>query len=433
MEPEDPKKPPLASTETRRAPDETELAPAPGECPGEVHTRVEERFTERGVLGRGGMGVVLRVLDQNLQREVAMKVGLSDTSHRAEAFVREARVTAQLEHPNVVPVHELGAYPDGRVYFVMRRVEGMTLQDRLLAPDLEQGVEERLQELLLIMLKVCDAISYAHSKGLLHCDLKPQNIMTGSFGEVYVVDWGIARGKGVPRATAPGRVQLSGTPAYMAPEQLQPGNTGPDELSDVFGLGCILYAILTGGAAPYGGDTVEECIDRARVHQIPDPQALAGGTLPPALCAIALRALARRPEDRYASASELREAIERYLRGGPSAKVRSYPRGTQIVVEGEKGDAAYFLTRGRCQAFRLGPSGEKRILRELGPGDVFGEMSVINAQPRTATVEAVEDVTVHVIGREELSKSLASYPWLERIVNALTERFRELDARSSGG
>ncbi|MEZ0229851.1 MAG: cyclic nucleotide-binding domain-containing protein [Planctomycetota bacterium] len=432
----------LPPTETRqrdadspRDAEETVVGPPPGTpLDLDIRSRLEDRFSERGVLGRGGMGFVLRVFDANLERVVAMKIATPERleSHGAGEFVREARGTAKLEHPNVIPVHELGAYPDGRPYFVMRKIEGLSLSERIEREEPDRSPDERLQEFILILLKVCDAISYAHSRGLIHCDLKPQNIMTGSFGEVYVVDWGIARPKDAPPQRGPdGRIKWSGTPAYLAPELLRAGATGPDERTDVFGLGGILYAILTGGQAPFEGETAAESLERALVYRLDHPQTLAATALPAPLCAIALRALARDPQARYASATEMRAALESYLRGGPAAVVRHFPAGAKVFLEGERGDAAYFIAKGHCQAFRVGPNGERRVLRELGPGDVFGEMSVITAQPRTATVEATDDVTVHVIGREELAKGLAHHPGLEKIVHALTERFRELDARSS--
>jgi serine/threonine-protein kinase len=414
---------------------ETTGAHAPAAAVAALRSNVDERFIERGVLGRGGMGVVLRVFDHNLDREVAMKViapARAAMPGEAEAFVVEARVTGQLDHPNVIPVHELGVDPKGRAYFIMRVVDGLTLTQRLLTPEPERPLEERLQEHLLILLKVCDGISFAHARGLVHCDLKPQNVMTGAFGEVYVLDWGIARAKGAPPPAADpdGSLPVIGTPAYMAPEQAHADYAAISERTDVFGLGAILYAILTGGESPYAAPSSEKSLARARFFDLQDPQEIAGGVLPPPIVEIAMKALARDPKDRYASAAELKQAIERFLRGGLAAKVRTFAPGAAIVVEGELGDSAYFITRGRCRAFKT-VDGARRVLREMGPGDVFGEIGVILAQARTATVEAIDEVTVQIVGREELAKGLAFHPWLERIVRALTERFRELDARTT--
>lgn len=416
-------------------PNSFEPEPEPARAPAPVlFARFEHRFVQRGVLGRGGMGTVLRVLDENLSREVAMKVvspGRLDPSSASAAFVVEARATARLEHPNVIPVHELGTDSSGRVYFVMRLVEGQTLQDRIAARDAGRPSEEHLQEHIIMLLKVVDAISFAHSKGILHCDLKPQNVMTGEFGEVYLVDWGLAQKKGTaPLVGADGKPSWFGTPAYISPEQVLGGAI--DERTDVFGLGAILYAILTGGVPPYAAETRDEVLQLAREGPLTDPQQLAGGTLPPPLVAIALRALARDPAERYASAADLRAALERYLRGGLGARVVKYAAGARIVSEGEAGDAAFLITRGRCRVFKTAAGGERRVLREVGPGEVFGEIAVIRSEPRTASVEALDDVTVQVIGRDEFAKGLAYHPWLERIVQVLTERVKELDALRPG-
>lgn len=423
---------PAPPTRTRLARANLEAGPAV-----EIRADVAARFEEHGVLGRGGMGTVLRVLDKNLEREVAMKVAapeLEGTARVAESFVREARVLAQLEHPNVVPVHELAADAAGRVFFVMRLVDGVTLEERIEKADLERPFEERLHELLLLFLKVCDGVAFAHSKGVLHCDLKPQNVMTGRFGEAYVVDWGLARKKHAPPRLAPdGRTAASGTPAFMAPEQARAEDHAIDERTDVFGLGGILFSILTGGGAPFdSGDAIASLV-LARDEPAPDPQKLSPVPLPPPLVAIALKALAREPGDRYATAQDMRAAVEEYLRGGLSARVRTFSAGAAIVKEGESGESAFIITRGRCRAWKTGPAGERVVLREMGPGDVFGELGAILGRPRTATVEAVTEVTAQVVARDELARGLAYHPWLDRILRSLAERFRELDARANPG
>lgn len=258
-------------------------------------------------LGQGGMGGVYRVEDSVLRREVAMKIvsAADSESDLSARLLREAKVIARLEHPGIVPVHDVGTLPDGRVYYTMKLVQGK----RLDAYAIELGtVPERLR----LLQRICDAVGFAHAHGVLHRDLKPQNIMVGPFGEVLVMDWGLskivreheARGPSTlheaphdPHATAHGTVL--GTPGYMAPEQ-ERGESALDGRADVFSLGAILRFLL---AAP-GGD---QRIPRSR-----------------ALRAIVEKATAASPAARYESMAAFSNDISAYLDGLP---VSAYPEG----------------------------------------------------------------------------------------------------------
>src|SRR5262249_2318058 len=198
------------------------------------------RYELLSVLGRGGMGVVYLARDTALDREVALKVvdraAVADgpSAGAPRAFAGEARILARLEHPGIVPVHDFGELPDGRLYYAMKRVRGERL-DRWTTP--ERGVADRLA----VFLRVCDAVAFAHARGVVHCDLKPENVMVGEFGEVLVLDWGIAR-----TGAADCELRNAGTPAYMSPEQLR-GELPVDHRADIYALGVMLGII--GGAA----------------------------------------------------------------------------------------------------------------------------------------------------------------------------------------
>jgi serine/threonine protein kinase len=267
-------------------------------------------------LGRGGMGAVYLADDTVLGRKVALKVvatGVSDPA-AAERMLREARIIARLEHPGIVPVHDAGALPDGRVFYAMKRVDGSRLD--ALAPGMS------LAERLRVFQRVCDAVAFAHAHGVVHRDLKPENVMLGAFGEVLVMDWGIARlleaAADDPSARPPGARgtaagAVMGTPSYMAPEQAA-GAAAVGPAADVWALGGILHYLLT-LHAPFEGESAEARVrEGGAAAAAPPPSRVAAG-VPAALEAVVLRAMAATPDARYRTAEELSAEVSRYLDG----------------------------------------------------------------------------------------------------------------------
>jgi tetratricopeptide (TPR) repeat protein len=285
-----------------------------------------------GVLARGGMGVVLRGHDEELGRDVAIKVlraGSRDAANARLRFVEEAQVAGQLEHPGIVPIYHLGTDDAGRPFFAMKLVEGETLASRL---DERTGSHDGRGRFLALLLQVCQTVAYAHARRVIHRDLKPANVMIGAFGEVQVLDWGLAKVLGtpdrVPQAdgearAAPETVRtdsgsasvtgtVMGTPRYMPPEQALGEVERLDRRSDVFSLGAILCEILT-GEPPFTGER-EAAMQAAREAQLePAFERLERCGADPALIALARRALAPLPADRPADAGELATEIERSL------------------------------------------------------------------------------------------------------------------------
>jgi serine/threonine-protein kinase len=302
---------------------------------------IEGRYEDLGLIGLGGMGEVRRVRDRRLGRVVAMKILRAEHLLRPQAltrFLEEAQVSAQLDHPSIVPVHDIGRLQDGRSYFTMQEVRGRTLSDILRelhkasAGDRWASTTDgwTLRRVLEAFRRVCDAVAYAHARGVLHRDLKPENVMLGAFGEVLVMDWGLAKvgDKEAPPAdlvelpderyeiTRSGMV--AGTPAYMAPEQARGelGRMGPR--TDVYALGAILYEILE-GRSPYPGKNALQ-----RVLEGPPPplgerargrRQQPGPLIPRTLRTICARAMSREPDGRPASASVLGDAIGEWLDG----------------------------------------------------------------------------------------------------------------------
>ncbi len=292
------------------------------------------RFEVLGELGRGGMGRVLQGRDPWLHRTVAIKTLLyaEGTGKEGERddFISEAQITGQLEHPGIVPVHDIGQDEEGRIYFVMKEIEGRSL--KVVLSDLESGVEKTRRKwtrarLLRDFVSVCNAVAYAHSRGVLHRDIKPSNIMLGRFGEVILVDWGAALlmdGEGdagtasdIEQSTASkARVgSVIGTPGYMSPEQSLGRREKLGPPSDVWSLGSVLYEILTFQCA-YRGPTPIALGIAAASGPPEDPRTRAPHQhIPDEIARICLKAMENKVEDRYKNASELAEDIEAFLDG----------------------------------------------------------------------------------------------------------------------
>jgi serine/threonine protein kinase len=265
------------------------------------------RYELRGRIGRGGMGTIWRAHDRELGREVALKVmNGPDPRPGAEARLRtEAQVLARLEHPGLVPVHDLGTLPDGRLFYAMKLVRGRRL---------DEHVRElrSLAARLRVFERICDAVAFAHAHGVIHRDLKPQNVMVGPFGEVLVLDWGVAKVLADPEPAAPSVIDrpsrpevdleaatltaagtVLGTPGYMAPEQAR-GESAVGAAADVYALGALLSF-------------------------------LAGDDPPRAMGAMVARARAPRPEDRYPTVSALQEDVTRFLSDLPVSAYAERP------------------------------------------------------------------------------------------------------------
>ena len=270
------------------------------------------RYELGRLIGRGGMGEVVLARDVRLDRELAVKILRRSGRHARRRFLREVHITGGLDHPGVVPVHDLGEDGAGRPFFAMKHVEGVDLE-RVIEQVHQQSAQWTHARVLEVLIKVCDTMAFAHSRGIVHRDLKPSNIRVGRFGEVYVMDWGLARVMAESaepddeREPAPALSDTAsltmdgdvlGTPAYMAPEQAEGRTDGVGKAADVYSVGAMLYHLLT-GQRPYAASRgPREVLELVRTRA-PESVAVLAPRAPRELAAICAKAMERDPRQRY--------------------------------------------------------------------------------------------------------------------------------------
>ncbi len=367
-----------------------------------------ERYDLCEEIAHGGMGAVVRVWDRDLERHLAMKVtksgGVPGTPRSPDAesrslgrFLEEAKVTGQLDHPGIVPVHELGVDREGRCYFTMKLVRGRNF--KAIIECVRQGTEGwTMHRALQVILKVCEALAYAHSKDVIHRDIKPANVMVGRFGEVYLMDWGLARVQGHPDArdirprcfdadrsdeihsvrhaedetgdaviTMDGHVV--GTPAYIPPEQAAGEVDKVGRRSDVYSVGATLYHLLA-GAMPYvprGAYRSANTVLAMVLQGPPRPVSEVARDVPLELAAICEKAMAREREDRYAGAAELAEDLQAFLegrtisvyRGGAAWELRKWVSRNRALAVASFAAVILALTTSTAWAFYLAARNER--------------------------------------------------------------------------
>jgi tetratricopeptide (TPR) repeat protein/tRNA A-37 threonylcarbamoyl transferase component Bud32 len=396
---------------------------------------------------RGGLGAVFVALDEELHREVALKQILdqhADDPASRQRFVREAEITGGLEHPGIVPVYGLGTYADGRPYYAMRFVRGDSLKEAIGRFHADDGPRRdpgawslALRKLLRRFSDVCDAIDYAHSRGVLHRDLKPGNVIVGKHGEPLVVDWGLAKplGKGEPghdsgeRTLMPSSASGSaetlpgsalGTPAYMSPEQAAGALEKLGPRSDVYSLGATLYCLLT-GKPPFAGEA-GEVLRAVQRGEFAPPRQL-DPSIDRALEAVCLKAMARKPEDRYRSPRALADDVERWMADEPvtawreplARRARRWARQNRTAVTG----AAAALLAGL-----IGLGAVAAVQAQYN-----GALSKANTkltEANAATSRALAET------REEKTKTEEALAQSEAVSTFLVEAFRSPDPSQDG-
>lgn len=318
--------------------------------PKDLTSKPLHKYKFQKSIAQGGMKTIIKVRDRDTLRNVAMAVMGDDDPDQVEEkrFIREARITANLEHPNIVPIHDMGADQEGTPYFTMKLLRGETLSSVIRNLKKRKPEYERkytLPHLLQILQKICDAVAFAHSRGIIHLDLKPENIQIGDYGEVLVLDWGLSKYvsassksdsksisdegnderrrlilamDGEMELTVDG--EIKGTFGFMAPEQAAGQNSSKDERTDVYALGAILYSLLTLEKPLAKRDDVEEMIaDTIEGRVIPPSERTPQRSIPDALEAVTRKAMALRPHDRYQNVEALSCDLEAFVTGYATA------------------------------------------------------------------------------------------------------------------
>ncbi len=354
------------------------------------------------------MGKVNAAVDMRIGRPVAVKT-LRDEHRRSpgsvRSFVNEARITGQLEHPGVIPVHEFGTLPDGQPFYSMRIVKRRSLRDVLRGEELR--TKWPLARLATVFVQVCRAVGYAHSRGVIHRDLKPDNILLGDYGEVYVADWGIAKLFKEPDAADRHAEEALGTPGFMAPEQLYGGVDGVDHRADLFALGVILYDILT-GRQPFTGPSTAALM-MSTVSRTPTRPRDVVSSCPVVLDELCMKLLDKSPSERPESAEAVADEVEAFLEGARE-KERRRQEAERLVAEAHVPVArAGELERERARA-----STEARaLLQEVKPWEpIERKRPAWDLEDRAKALEV--EITTAVAGAIELyTKALGYDPEFE--------------------
>ncbi len=397
-------------------------------------------------VGEGGLAVVSSFFDKILNRVVAVKElkrSKRNNPHLLKAFITEAKLISYLDHPGIVPIYDTFFEKEKKLCYSMKLIEGMRLTSllkyRSKGKD-DSGVS--LSKFLEIYMKICETLSYVHDKGVIHLDIKPDNILIGKYGEVMIMDWGNARlydkkpyfdyfsrhMDDIKMANLDKEAEhmILGTPHYMSPEQTSSSRDMLTPSSDIFSAGIILYQILT-GVHPFAHvDETQEIMVEIRSFS-PKPAHKVNTDIPLRLSMICEHMLEKDHRLRYRSLKEVLEDLDDFYNSGQAFETRTYQKDEIIVKEGDEGHYSFKILTGNVEVSKAA-DGKKKVLAELGMDEIFGELAIFTKQPRSATVTALEPTTIRIMDKESVEKELQKLsPWVGSMITGMSNRFIEMN------
>lgn len=434
------------------------LIPAPEEPAADIassrqqllspYDQEHQRYQLLEEIGRGGFGQVSRCVDRFTYRLVAsktLKPQHRDNLAQLRALINESRLVSYLEHPGIVPLYDVYVDEHDNFCYTMKFIEGQPLSEWMRQHVLHQHPFP-IAWCLRIFTRICETLSYAHDKGVLHLDIKPANVMLGTYGEVMILDWGSARlfqperyenylrNLGQTEKLFP-LVQLEdrlvGTPPYMSPEQAKGEKHRLSPASDIFCAGVLFYQILS-SYSPFVSSTMQKFVADLFSPEAPLPLHERRIDIPQRLSRIAARMLAKRPEDRYQNFREVLQDIQDFQNQGSDFEVRTYDTGEIIFREGDIGEYACQIIDGLVE-ISVHVDGIHQVLAIQGRGEVIGELSIFTNRPRTATIKALQPTTLRLLTAQTINQELEKLnPWVGHMIYRLSQKFIDLSQQLTG-
>lgn len=406
----------------------------------------KDRYLSLKLLGEGGFAQVRSFFDRALNRVIAvkeLKPSCSQDPDLLNAFVNEAKLVSYLDHPGIVSVFDTFLAGPDKPCYTMQMVEGRTLTSLLSDPRTGHPVSLPFTRALEIFMKMSETLAYAHDRGVIHLDLKPDNIMIGRYGEVLIMDWGSAKiyderpykaylGRFMDE---PGNLSLKkeseclvlGTPSYMAPEQFKIRRNQCTPAADVFAAGIILYQMLT-GTNPFCAVELEDIRHLVENHN-PQPVHEINVDIPLRLSQICEKALEKSIVNRYRNCHELVDDIKQCHDSCEAFISKSYNAGDIIFDEGAIGEYAFIIASGKVEISKI-HDGTPKVLAVLGKNEIVGELAIFSKQPRSATARAIEPTTIRIMNKADVDRELDKLsPWVGRMITGLSTRFIGLNEK----
>jgi CRP-like cAMP-binding protein len=419
-----------------------------------VRTFAKERYHYLSKVGEGGFSAVGSYYDARLNRLVALKEP-KDANASDDAltrFINESKLLGYLDHPGVMPVFDSFLHENRRPCYTMKLCQGLTLSNLLAAYEGSNRGPMPLQRALAIFTKLSESLAYAHDKGVLHLDVKPDNIMVGTYGEVMLLDWGSAKlfksdefykylkahmhHTELARFENERQLNPVCSPAYMSPEQTEVGRDKLTCSSDVFSAGIVFYQMLT-SRHPFPAQRPRELMEQIRSLEPTAPHVV-NHDIPGMLSQICLRMLRKEPADRYQDFHGVLQDLSSYRGVGEGFPIRECADGEVIFNEGDSGDFAFMVLSGEVEILKHVGRSEPKVIATLGIGDIAGELAIISELPRTAGARALGSTRIRILSKADIHTEMEKLsPWVSKMIRGLSDRFIELRDRllelESGG